>query len=126
MTIEVLRRILELTIYSFVRFLEDLRASRFRSRVVRFHILDKHRKALRSISQVRRACASFFRPFQHDPGISEIHLRATDRPLRLTVPAMLRESKHFAQPPIASATSRYMTCGNTISVGTDRFFSIRR
>src|SRR6266436_4515021 len=93
--IEVLGRILEFSISSFVWLLLNFRARRLGSLKVSLHILNKNRQALRSIAKFRRAPATCPRLPKHDPCIPQMHLRPADR---LAITVMLAESECSAQP----------------------------
>ena len=94
--VEILGGILEFTVNSFVRFFENLGASRFCSLEMRFNILDKYGEALSSGAELRRGRSTWFWPMDHNPGIAEMHLRAACRSRRVAIAVVFGEAKRFA------------------------------
>src|SRR5271169_5031981 len=93
--VQVLSRVLEFAIYSLVRLLQNLRPRSFRSPKMRFHIVDKHRQALRSVPELCGTRAIFFRLMDHDPRLAEMDLRPAQW---LAIPVVLSETECLTQP----------------------------
>jgi len=96
--VEVLGCVLEFTIDGFVKILQDLGACRFCSLEMRINVINKHSQALSSIAELRRARSAWLRSMEHNPGITEMHLRAADRPGGIAIAVVLDEPEGFAQP----------------------------
>jgi hypothetical protein len=93
--IEILGTVLEFAIDSLVEILQDLGTRRFRPLEVRIDMVDKQSQALRSVAEFCRTRAALSRPYQHDPGVAEMHLRAASR---IAIAVVLGKTEGFAEP----------------------------
>ena len=94
-TIQVFYAVLPFSVDGFVEILDDLCACRFCCVEVRIDILDEDGQALRFAAQLRWRLRVRTRAHEHDPCITEMHLRATDR---FSVTIVLRESEYLREP----------------------------
>ena len=77
---EVLDSVLTLAILSFMQIFDNPTARGFRSLEMGIYILEQHRQALSSVSELRRSRAARPSSFQHDPRLAEKQLCSADRP----------------------------------------------
>src|ERR1700722_17800483 len=98
MAIKVDDTILMFTIDGLVQLLDNPGACRFHFAVVRVHVVHENCQALCAVPELRWARRAWLRGLDHDPSVAEMHLRATNWPVRLAVTVVLDETERLAQP----------------------------
>src|SRR5712691_10353000 len=94
-SIEVLSSVLKLSVNGFVKILQNLRSRRLRFLKMAFYLLYEYSKALSPITKLLWAAMASLGTFEHDPRVTEMHLRATDR---IAIAVVLGKAKGLIEP----------------------------
>ena len=76
MPFKVFDSILMFTVLRHMEIFDNLGSSRLRLLEMRFNIIDEYGQALSSITQLLRTSPPSPRTFEHDPCLTQMHLRA--------------------------------------------------
>src|SRR5262249_4565773 len=95
---EIFGPVLTLAILSLMQVLDNPSAHGFRSFEMAIHILEEHRQALSSISQLRGTCTAGPSSIEHDPRLAQIHLCSVRRAAGFAIAVVFSEPERFGQP----------------------------
>ena len=94
-TVEVEDGVLVFTVDGFVRVLDDARTGCFGALEVSIYVIEKNRKALGCVAELRRTLKAWLGLIDHDDGAAGVELSSADR---VSVAVVLGESEGGVKP----------------------------